>query len=170
MHCRSCGKLSTYGPHPNFNYRLLCQWMKNEANGVKLSDWVAENGLKRIIIYGLGDLGAVVYEYLHTLGVAAGVADRNPQTAAMAYTLMKDTPFYSLPSLHEAEADLILVVPTQRQKEIVASLRENGCTGRIETLFDIVFGIIDYRNAADGRVVSIETSHPASPKTQPVSK
>jgi radical SAM superfamily enzyme YgiQ (UPF0313 family) len=146
MYCRSCGKLSTYGPCPNFNYPLLCQWMKNEANGIKLSDWMAENGFRRVVVYGLGSLGAVVYAYLKNIGAAAGVADQNSQTISFAYTFMNSTPFYTLSSIHEAEADLILVVPTQAQYKIVALLRENGCKGRIETLFDIVYGITEYRN------------------------
>lgn len=143
MPCRSCGRLSTYGDYPNFNYSLLSQWVKNEINDIKLSNWISENGFKNMVIYGLGDLGIVLYKYLENIDSVISVTDKNPQAAATAYTFMKKAKFINVQQLSAVGADLVLIAPSYGKREIQSFLRENGYSGRSETLFDIVFGIAD---------------------------
>jgi radical SAM superfamily enzyme YgiQ (UPF0313 family) len=145
MPCRSCGLLTTYGPYPDYNWAVLSQWLRNEASGVRLSDWLTDNGIKSVIIYGLGNLGIVVYKYIEKLGLVAAVTDRNPQAASTAYTFMGDTRFVALDEIKDTDADLILVTLTDLNKQIRTTLSESG--HRIETLFDIVFGITAYASA-----------------------
>ncbi|GHV51057.1 hypothetical protein FACS1894216_04360 [Synergistales bacterium] len=148
MPCRSCGRLSTYGDYPNFSYALLCQWAKNEINGVKLSSWISENGFKNIVIYGLGELAVVLYKYLENTGVSICVTDKNPNAATNAYTFMRNAKFVSVQNLASVNADLALIAPSYGKQQIQSFLRENGFKGRSETLFDVVFGIVDCNPAA----------------------
>jgi hypothetical protein len=144
MPCRSCGRLTTYGKYINFNYELLCQWMKNEAKGIKLSDWIEKNSIKKLIIYGLGDLGIVLYKYLEDSGIVVTVTDQNPQAVTVADTWMKNVKFTDVNSISTVGADLVLIAPSYAHREIKESLLKNGCRCRIESLFDVVFGIVDF--------------------------
>lgn len=143
MPCRSCGKLSTYGNIPNFNYTLLCQWVKNEASGVKLSEWLREHGIGKIVIYGLGHLASALYKYLENTNSVIGVSDQNPARITFAHTFMNKAKFVSVGEINSLGADLVLIAPSYGKQEIQAYLHENGCIVKSLTLFDIVFGIAD---------------------------
>ena len=143
MPCRSCGRLSTYGDYPDFNYIVLCQWLKNEANGYKLSDWISRNNIRSVVIYGLGGLGVTIYNHLKNCDLKISVTDRNPSMTKTAYIFMKQAKFISIKELSAINTDLVLVTPTYGMYEIKSFLHQLEFRGRIETMFDIVFGIAD---------------------------
>jgi radical SAM superfamily enzyme YgiQ (UPF0313 family) len=146
MPCRACGCLSTFGTPPNMNYALLNQWTKNEWGGMKLSDWLAQRRMRRIVIYGLGDLAIILYKYLENAAMRIYVTDRNTQAASIAYTFMKKADFVEVGRLSAVELDLVIIVPSYAKSEIQSFLRECGYIGKSETLFDIVFGISDIQS------------------------
>jgi len=45
-------------------YKLLNQWMKNKAQNKKITDYLMDNGIKTIAIYGMGEVGQLLYEEL----------------------------------------------------------------------------------------------------------
>lgn len=142
MRCRSCGMISTYGNKGNFNYQVLNQWIKNETRGEKLSQWITDHGFSRVVIYGMGELGCSLYTYLKPMNIVVGVTDKNPNMRSYVHlhTGMELTLVEEITNLH---ADLILIAPSYEKKEIIDNIRKTGYEGRIETLFDIVFGLSD---------------------------
>jgi radical SAM superfamily enzyme YgiQ (UPF0313 family) len=143
MPCRGCGCLSTFGPPPNMNYALLNQWTKNELSGIRLSDWLTQRNVGRILIYGLGDLAITLYKYLENAVMRIYVTDRNTQAATTAYTFMKKADFVEVERISAVEPDLVIIAPSYGKSEMQSFLRECGYAGKSETLFDIVFGISD---------------------------
>lgn len=143
MPCRACGMLSTYGAYPNMNYAVICQWSKNEINNVKLSDWLEKRKIKRLALYGLGDLGVVLYKYLEKLDIEIYVTDKSESAKTPAYTYMKRAIFVDVNDLSAFNLDLVLIAPSYGKTEIQSFLEEQGYTGKSETLFDIVFGVAD---------------------------
>lgn len=53
-------------------FELLNQWMKLKLHGLRLSEFFEDRGLNSIAIYGMGELGWLVYEELK--GNVGGVA------------------------------------------------------------------------------------------------
>lgn len=143
MPCRACGMLSTYGVYPNMNYAVICQWSKNEINNVKLSDWLEKRNIKRLAIYGLGDLGVVIYKYVEKLDVEIYVTDKSESAKAPAYTYMKQATYVDVDDLSALNLDLVLIAPSYGKTEIQSFLKGQGYTGQSETLFDIVFGVAE---------------------------
>jgi DNA-directed RNA polymerase subunit RPC12/RpoP len=127
MHCRNCGLLSTYGIPPSFNDALAEQLVKNEAQGNRLADWIKENGFERVTVYGASVLNELLYQYLESFNLAAGGIN------------------ISAENIRRANADLVLLTSPQMKNHLAADLRENGCDCHIETLFDVVFGITQWR-------------------------
>ena len=143
MPCRSCGMLSTYGELPSFNYQLLSQWMKNEAIGESLSQWIERHGFTKVVVYGMGELGCTLFSYLKKIGVAVGASDSNEGALVPTFEHTAGTILTSVSEINCLNPDLVIVAPSYDKAGIIKKIRENGFHGRIETLFDICFGIAD---------------------------
>jgi lactate dehydrogenase-like 2-hydroxyacid dehydrogenase len=48
----------------NTYYNLLNQWMKNKAQNKKIVDYLMKNGIKTVAVYGIGEVGQLLYEEL----------------------------------------------------------------------------------------------------------
>lgn len=92
-------------------YDLVYQWMKLRQNGIKLEEFFYDRNLNSIALYGMGDLGRLIYSELKICGKVKCGIDR------MAGPVWEELPIYSLNSIQQ-KVDTILVTPVLITDEI----------------------------------------------------
>ena len=60
------------------NYRLLIKWLNIHNNGRNTADYLKRKNIKKVAIYGMGDLGIILYDELIRGGIEISyVIDKN---------------------------------------------------------------------------------------------
>lgn len=112
---------------------LLADWLKLKREGKNLGKYFEDNYIKKVAIYGLGNLGQEVYWELSNLKdikVLYGI-DKNAKTLNI-----DGLKIISLDETLE-EVDAVIVTPLQYYNEIEESLNEKGIKNVI-SIGDIV--------------------------------
>jgi radical SAM superfamily enzyme YgiQ (UPF0313 family) len=141
MPCRNCGGLSTYGEPVDYNIPVLQQLVKNHTQGISIKDYFFDGGYKNVVIYGLGYLGTTLYKLLENSGLQLYATDRNPDRKSDCYAYMKRANFIAPTALADYPIDVLIVTPTYGYNDIIKYLKNNGYTGKCESLFNMVFGL-----------------------------
>ena len=106
-----CNRLNGY-------YETLAQWISNIQNGIHIEDYFKEKGIKTIAIYGMGELGVLLYNELKDstdIQVLYGI----DQSGVCA---IDDLDVY-YPEDDLPDVDLVIVTPISYMDEIVSKLK-----------------------------------------------
>jgi len=68
-------------------YQILIKWLKKMTLGHKVGNWLEKKGIHKIIIYGGGELGQILYEQLQTDSkvVVEAICDQNTSRSAQYF-------------------------------------------------------------------------------------
>lgn len=92
-------------------YDLLYQWMKLKQNNVEIIEFFQDRKIESAAIYGLGDLGQLIYNDLSPFGIIKFGIDRQ------AVSEIEQLPIYSLEKVQQS-VDAILITPVLITDEI----------------------------------------------------
>lgn len=113
-------------------YRTLYNWkIKSDKQGAIVRNYVYANRVKNVAIYGLGDWGKLVYDEL-----------KDAERISVCGIDEKKKEFHDLPIKRKSdnlnEIELIIVSVFMEYDAIRLSLEENGYSGKIVSILDIV--------------------------------
>ncbi len=106
-----CDRLNGY-------YETLAQWLTNIQNGLHIEDYLKEKGVQTVAIYGMGELGILLYNELKKssdIQVLYGI-DQSGVSAIDDFDVYY--PEDDLP-----DVDLVIVTPISYMDEIVSKLK-----------------------------------------------
>ena len=96
-------------------YEFMYQWMKLKQNGIELIEFFQDRKLESIAIYGMGDLGELVYKELEDNRIIKFGIDRQLK--------QNKIPIYSLENVKE-KVDAIVITPVLITDEIEDQIYE----------------------------------------------
>lgn len=96
-------------------YELMYQWMKLKQNDIKLIEFFQDRKLESIAIYGMGDLGELLYKELEDNRIIKFGIDRQLK--------QNKIPIYSLENINE-KVDAIVITPVLITDEIEDQIYE----------------------------------------------
>lgn len=96
-------------------YELMYQWMKLKQNDIKLIEFFQDRKLESIAIYGMGDLGELLYKELEDNQIIKFGIDRQLK--------QNKIPIYSLENIKE-KVDAIVITPVLITDEIEDQIYE----------------------------------------------
>lgn len=96
-------------------YELMYQWMKLKQNDIKLIEFFQDRKLESIAIYGMGDLGELLYKELEDNRIIKFGIDRQLK--------QNKIPIYSLENIKE-KVDAIVITPVLITDEIEDQIYE----------------------------------------------
>lgn len=96
-------------------YELMYQWMKLKQNGIELIEFFQDRKLESIAIYGMGDLGELLYRELEDNRIIKFGIDRQLK--------QNKIPIYSLENVKE-KIDAIVITPVLITDEIEDQIYE----------------------------------------------
>ena len=98
-------------------FRTACKWLRARQRGLLIIDRLAERGIKKIAIYGVGELGRCLIEELRESDIKIQyLIDKNMQKDNGEYTFYR--PKDILP-----EVQAVIVTPVYQYGEIVRELK-----------------------------------------------
>lgn len=106
-----CDRLNGY-------YETLAQWLTNIQNGFCVEDYLKEKGVQTVAIYGMGELGILLYNELKKssdIQVLYGI-DQSGVSAIDDFDV-----YY--PEDELPDVDLVIVTPISYMDEIVSKLK-----------------------------------------------
>lgn len=115
-------------------YNLLNQWLALKQEGKSFETYFKDNGIKKIAIYGMGEIGARLYYELRESGIELCYAIDN--NALSAYSELE---IYNLED-ELPDVEMIIVTAIFDFDEIKNSLQEK-VNSRIISLEEIVYEI-----------------------------
>lgn len=98
-------------------YDLLYQWMKLRQNGVNIIEFFQDRKLESVALYGMGDMGWLIYNELRDYEIIKYGIDRNNVAD------IKDLQMFTLESIKE-KTDAILITPVLITDEIEDDIYE----------------------------------------------
>ncbi|MCI8534137.1 MAG: hypothetical protein HFG68_00920 [Hungatella sp.] len=96
-------------------YEFMYQWMKLKQNGIELIEFFQDRKLESIAIYGMGDLGELLYKELEDNRIIKFGIDRQLK--------QNKIPIYSLENVKE-KVDAIVITPVLITDEIEDQIYE----------------------------------------------
>ncbi len=113
-------------------YEFMYQWMKLKQNGIELIEFFQDRKLESIAIYGMGDLGELLYKELEDNRIIKFGIDRQLK--------QNKIPIYSLENVKE-KVDAIVITPVlitdEIEDQIYEILREQTTFVFEEILFEL---------------------------------
>lgn len=101
-------------------YFVLTKWMTVNQNNRPVTDYLKRNNYRKIAIYGLKELGILLYDEIVKAGLAVEfIIDKNADYMNVDVETPLYTPDDSLP-----EADVIIVTAVHYYEEIEKELKE----------------------------------------------
>lgn len=137
-HPAPAGKVGMDGKLLKFKsyYNLLNQWLILKNRGIDLAEYFIGNGLKRVAIYGMGEIGCRLWEELHDgpVDVLCGIDKEggSPYGSLRVYTYNESWP----------EVDVIVVTAVFAFDKVRADLSKKT-DARIISLEDVLAGVGD---------------------------
>lgn len=128
---------------------LLMLWMYNKNSKKEISSYLFENGYKKVMIYGMGGIGELLYDELQqnknrlekenkesNKVEVEGFIDQNAE-------ILRNRPLAKVYSIQEflkiqKEIDAIIITPFYVKKQIYRNLEEYGITNKLLSIDDIV--------------------------------
>ncbi len=98
-------------------YHLLVQWMRNKYNGWNISDYFSDKEYRKIAIYGMGEIGDLLYNDLKEAGISVEYS-----IDQVGGSYIKELPGYTLRD-ELPEVDAIIITPIFAIEDIMNSLR-----------------------------------------------
>lgn len=120
-------------------YKLLNQWLKNKAQNMKMTDYLMENGIKTIAIYGIGEVGQLLYEELKGEQVQVSYFIESVGGNAIEGRYGKKVVGIK-EIVFQENVDAILVTPVYNFVSIYNSLIDENVESIILSLEDIIYG------------------------------
>lgn len=115
----------------------VIKWMENKNKGFNIGNYLLEHGYKRIAIYGLGDIGKLLYEELKETDIkVVCFSDRNYESMEVIEEKIKVVSPDNI-----KDVDVVVVTPMVSYDEIVAMLGEIDPKLPTLSLRDIMFEI-----------------------------
>jgi len=116
-------------------YQLLNQWLSNQAEGKRISDFFAEEGIATIAVYGLGPFADRLMDALSGSGIEIcyGVDQDASCTNSRVGTVY--SPCDDLP-----EVDAVVITPFCASREIERMLKQR-CQYRLLSLDQIIYSL-----------------------------
>ncbi len=121
----------------NEAFITMKRWMENRNAGKSFVDYFLECGYREIAIYGIGDLGKLLYEEICDSNVkVVYFADRN----AEGVREMDDIPVVTVMDIpNMPEVDVIVITPVGNYKAISETLAKAAPKVRTLSLRDAVY-------------------------------
>lgn len=113
-------------------YHLLVQWMRNKHYGWRISDYFEKNEYKKVAIYGMGEIGDLLYEDLKEAGIRVDYsidqAGGSHFRELHGYTLEDDLP----------EVDVIIITPIFALDAITNKLKK-VTNAKLVSIKDVIY-------------------------------
>jgi hypothetical protein len=123
----------------NKYYKILNKWLNNIHNGVRLDEYLGNNSIYSIAIYGFGELGLHLYEELKNTDIRIlYIIDRNSEA-------IKKKCNTSIPVINSKDlllqkpVNAIIVTPIYDFSTIKDYLSWSGFKGSVVSLEDVIF-------------------------------
>lgn len=101
----------------NIYYRMLWMWFWAESHGKSVSKYLADSGYKKVAIYGMAEIGELLYYELLKVGIEIPfVIDQNR-------SILCECPVIS-PHSNIPKADLIIITAEYYVEEITELLKK----------------------------------------------
>ncbi|MBU5477601.1 hypothetical protein KQI69_00080 [Eubacterium sp. MSJ-13] len=122
----------------NSYYTILSQWMTNKLEDKKSSEYLEKQNIKTVAIYGMGNLGELLYQELKPSDIEVKYfVDKN---AEKLYYGIDELPIVSVEKLNDVDGvDAIIVTPTFAYDSIEENIKSVLADCKILSLEDIVF-------------------------------
>lgn len=119
----------------NHLYREAMElWLKAKLNGISpIHTWLSERQWKKVIIYGAGTLGEMVYQEIQGMGIQVTICDSSAEK-----TDWFEKCIVRIENLKEIDADGVIVTPLHVYKEIERGLTKLFDEGKIVSLIDML--------------------------------
>ena len=115
-------------------YHVLVQWMRNKYNGNRLSNYFIKHGYSKVAIYGMGEIGDLLYEELLAEGFKVEYSidqiGGSHIKELRGYTLKDELP----------EVDAIVITPIFAMDSICNSL-QNKTNAKLVSLKEIIYDL-----------------------------
>ena len=117
-------------------YDVLCAWIKIYASNVRLSHFFIKNGYKKVLIYGMKEIGKYLYDDLKNNKeiIMIHAIDKANIEASDAYSI-------SLPSEILPDADVLVVTAIHYFNEIEEDMK-NKVSCPIISIEDVVYSLL----------------------------
>ncbi len=114
-------------------YQVLIRWMSLSQRNIHISSWLGKKGIKTIAIYGMKELGELLYEELKQsdINVCYGI-DKDSDNIVSELTILN-------PNDELDKVDAVIVTAIHYYDEIEKALKEKGVEAPIYSLEDILY-------------------------------
>ena len=121
-------------------YDITREWMICEMNGHNIADWISDNGINKMAVYGAGTMGDLFYETMKNS--EEKIAFFVEETGAPLSEFKGNTALETLEYGVDWEGlDMVIVTAVTYFKDIKAKLEELGVSCPIVSLEEIVYSL-----------------------------
>lgn len=114
-------------------YQLLIRWKYLSQHHILISSWLVKKGIKTVAIYGMKELGELLYEELKQSGIEVNYGiDRDFNNIVSELTLLS-------PDDELKSVDAVIVTAIHYYDDIEKTLKNKGVDVPIYSLEDILF-------------------------------
>lgn len=119
-------------------FDCLCQWVKNDQEGRRISDKLKRDDILEVGIYGINKIGELLYEELISGGIKVQyIIDQSASDILVGYGQIK---LINLDRIHkEKPVPLIIISAFWYADEIRRNLSEAGAKCNIFTIEELVY-------------------------------
>lgn len=132
-------KIENMSSRYSIYYKLLSQWLKNKAQNMKITDYLMKNGIKTVAIYGIGEVGQLLYEELKGEQVQVSYLIESVGGNAIEGRYGKKVVGIK-EIVFQENVDAIIVTPVYNFVDIYNSLIDENVESIILSLEDIIYG------------------------------
>ncbi|ENK1242704.1 hypothetical protein AB2063_000826 [Clostridium botulinum] len=121
-------------------YKVLYYWIKNNSNNKSISDYLLDNGVNSVAIYGAGNLGEILYDELKREKkiLIKYIIDKSSSNSSF-----NNTPIFKPEEINSiSKVDYIIITPIYAFGDIQANLKKLGIKNVI-CIDDIIFKIYE---------------------------
>lgn len=124
-----------------YSYLTVEQYLKQKCKGKNLGQFFKFHGYEKIAIYGIGDLGEIIYEDISRSDINIEFfIDRNYKNFSRGYGNIPVIDIKDIPN--QSNVDAILISPIFLCNDIIDNLLKVGCKlEQIVNLTDAVYGL-----------------------------
>lgn len=117
-------------------YDIMYKWMYCDLYNRKLEDTLLNQGIKSIMIYGIGEIGGLIYDKLKSTSVSVECFVDSYSVAQKYY--LEEVDVIRPNEISERKADLIIISLPQIAESIEADLVDLGVTIPIQSIESII--------------------------------
>ncbi|MBR5648200.1 hypothetical protein [Pseudobutyrivibrio sp.] len=117
------------------NEQILKEWLLLKQMDIRICDWLRDNNIHNIAIYGFGDLGQALYNEVKRDSIECSyIIDKN------YFNIVCEAKTIGLDDIYELDVDAIIISVINYYDEIESEIMKR-CKLPIISLEDIIYGV-----------------------------